>query len=77
MRSAGVSGAQARFEGSARQARGRSLRAAAEAPVHRDDWARVAGWSDRGGRVAPVVHSLVADGLAELDRDGRLALPTG
>ena len=79
VRSAGVSGTQSRFEGSARQARGRLLRAAAEAPVHPDDWAQVAQWSDRSdasAEVRVVVESLVADGLGELDELGRLVLPS-
>ncbi len=79
VRSAGVSGTQSRFEGSARQARGRLMRAAAEAPVHLDDWVQVAQWSgrpDAPAAVRAVVESLVADGLGQLDELGRLVLPS-
>ena len=63
--SAGVSTAQARFEGSARQARGRLLRALHRGPVGGARLAEVLGWSDHPDRDAvAVAESLVADGLA-------------
>ncbi len=75
MRSAFVSGAQSRFEGSDRQGRGRlvaALRAGA-VPVTRA--AAVAGWPDDADRAERVWRGLVADGLARLDGDGALVLP--
>lgn len=60
--SAGVSGRQAPFEGSNRQARGRVLRAVAEAPQPLDRFD------------AEVVAGLMADGLLAADGD-RLTLP--
>jgi len=77
--SAGVSRRQARYEGSARQARGRLLRAAGRGPVPRARFVEVAGWHDRDGAAAAVdevVRSLVDDGLAAFDGDGCLVLPT-
>ncbi len=63
-RSAGVSTPQAAFGGSARQARGRLLRALADGPVASADVAAVLGWADRDpARVEAVVDSLLADGL--------------
>lgn len=76
VRSAGVSRPQARFGGSARQARGRLLAALALGPVRSDDVAVVIGWHDRErAAVEQVVSSLIADGLAVLDRHGLLHLP--
>lgn len=77
--SAGVSRRQAPFEGSARQARGRLLRAASDGPVPADRWVAAVGWQDRPdavAEVAEVARSLVADGLAAFDADGRLVPPT-
>jgi A/G-specific adenine glycosylase len=61
--SAGVSGKQARFDGSDRQARGRVLAALGNGPVSADRFA------DR------IVTSLVADGLVTLDGAGTVSLP--
>lgn len=61
--SAGVSGKQARFEGSRRQARGRVLTVLGHGPQPADDF------------VASVVASLIADGLVEADGSS-LRLPT-
>ena len=64
-RSAGVSVTQARFEGSARQARGRLVRALEHGPVALGDVAEVIGWSDRPTtEVEAVITSLLDDGLA-------------
>jgi A/G-specific adenine glycosylase len=72
--SAAVSTAQARFEGSARQARGRLLRALHQGPVPEVDVASVVGWSDRDPAEAVAVgESLVRDGLARRTR-GRYVL---
>jgi A/G-specific adenine glycosylase len=60
--SAGVSGAQAPYDGSARQARGRLLRALGDGPVAADEFP------------APIVAGLVADRLVVAD-GGRLRLP--
>lgn len=78
--SAGVSRPQARFEGSARQARGRLLHAARSGPVASQRWTSVVGWTDRADAVEAVrtvVDSLLADGLCHLDEQGDLALPRG
>jgi A/G-specific adenine glycosylase len=77
--SAAVSRPQARFEGSARQARGRLLRAAQVAPV--PDVAVVAalGWQDHADaeRAArSVVESLLLDGLLTRNGGGSLVLPS-
>lgn len=76
--SAAVSRTQARFEGSARQARGRLLRAVQAAPVPDADVLATLEWQDRedGDRAAlAVVESLLVDGLLRRDRDGALVLP--
>ena len=70
--SAGVSRAQARFEGSDRQARGRLLHALALAAVASDDAAAVMQCDT--ARAARLVASLVADGLVVADGDA-LRLP--
>lgn len=75
--SAGVSRRQARFEGSARQARGRLLAALSERRVNANEVARVVAWSDREGSdaaCAALVDSLVADGLV-VRQDDQLDLP--
>jgi A/G-specific adenine glycosylase len=70
--SAGVSRAQAPFEGSDRQARGRLLRAVAEASVRGGDAAALMAVApDRADRL---VAALVADGLLVAEA-GRLRLP--
>ena len=76
--SAAVSRPQARFEGSARQARGRVMAALAAGPVELVVARSAIGWHDRDDAVAAgdaVIESLLADGLAVLDEHGRLALP--
>lgn len=70
--SAGVSRAQAPFEGSDRQARGRLLRAAATGAVRGGDAATVMGVPRE--RAERLVASLVADGLLVAE-SGRLRLP--
>jgi A/G-specific adenine glycosylase len=75
--SAAVSRRQARFEGSARQARGRLMAALGAGPVALDDVATVAQLTDRpepDGAVAELVDGLVRDGLVERG-DGELRLP--
>ncbi len=75
--SAGVSRRQARFEGSARQARGRLLAALGSAPVARHDVVQVIGWAERDGATgdaAALIDSLLADGLIVVV-DGVLDLP--
>jgi A/G-specific adenine glycosylase len=64
--SAAVSRPQARFEGSARQARGRLLAALVHGPL---------GAAEVGEHEDAVVGSLVADGLAVRASDGTLRLP--
>ncbi|MHB1137396.1 MAG: HhH-GPD family protein, partial [Microthrixaceae bacterium] len=73
-RSAAVSRPQARFEGSARQARGRLLRAVEQGAVSGDDLVDVIGWADREDAEADaiaVADSLLADGLIARDAHGR------
>mgnify|MGYP001044975716 CR=1 FL=1 len=70
--SAGVSGRQARFEGSDRQARGRLMRALGDGPVAVDD-AHVVVARD-AATAARLVASLVAEGLVAAG-DARLTLP--
>jgi A/G-specific adenine glycosylase len=64
--SAGVSGRQAKFEGSDRQGRGRLLRAVAVGPVLLVDLAEVMGWPDDPARATRVAGALSAEGF--LDR---------
>lgn len=71
--SAGVSRRQAPFEGSARQARGRLMRALGEGPVAESELAGVTGRDPAAARA--VAESLVADGLARRGPDGSYALP--
>jgi hypothetical protein len=61
-----VSRPQARFEGSARQARGRLLAALASGPL---------GAAEVGAHDAAVVASLLSDGLVTIGDDGSLRLP--
>lgn len=65
--SASVSRRQARFEGSARQARGKLLAALTEGPLTSEQVA--------AAHAGEVVESLVADGLVERLADGSLQLP--
>jgi A/G-specific adenine glycosylase len=74
-----VSRGQSRFEGSFRQGRSRLLDVLRRGrPVAPADWAAACGWSDRpdgtvdAGRAAA---TLVTDGLAAVDAEGRLTLP--
>ncbi len=71
--SAGVSRRQAPFEGSARQARGRLMRALEAGPVPPSELSGVTG-RDVAAAVV-VADSLVADGLAVRAADGSLTLP--
>lgn len=73
--SAGVSGRQAPFTGSDRQARGRLLAALVEGPVRAAAVAPAAGLGDDVDRARRIADSLVADGLAVRRRDGGLQLP--
>ena len=73
--SAGVSGGQSRFEGSDRQGRGRLVDALRRGPVSAADLGSAAGWPDDPDRAERVVATLVADGLARVDADGRFNLP--
>jgi A/G-specific adenine glycosylase len=73
--SAGVSGRQAPFAGSDRQARGRLLAAVVAGPVAADAVAAAAGLVDDADRARRVADSLVADGLAVRLADGGLRLP--
>lgn len=72
---AGVSGRQARFEGSDRQGRGRLMAAMGDGPVGGSDLAAVMGWPDDPARAERVAVAVVADGLAVVTPDGRYALP--
>lgn len=67
--SAGVSGRQAKFEGSDRQGRGRLLRAAATGPVLLVDLADAMGWPDDSARARRVAGSLAAEGFLDLVED--------
>ena len=76
--SAAVSRPQARFEGSARQARGRVMAALARGPVELAVVTASIGWHDRddtANEVDAIIESLLADGLAVLDEHGQLTLP--
>lgn len=72
--SAGVSGGQARFEGSDRQGRGRLVEALRAGSVDVRDLAALAGWPDDPVRAERVAATVVADGLATTDGN-RLELP--
>ena len=70
--SSGVSGRQARFEGSERQARGRLMRALSVAPIRCSE---VAGVMQRDAEVTErLVEALVAEGLCCVE-DGVVRLP--
>lgn len=62
--SAGVSGAQSRFEGSDRQGRGRLVDALRQGPVDHAHLAVVMGWPDDEDRANRVAATLVADRIA-------------
>ncbi len=70
----GVSGRQARFEGSDRQGRGRLMAALGVGPVRRRDVAAAMGWPEDPDRAARVAAAVVADGLA-VEAADRYALP--
>jgi A/G-specific adenine glycosylase len=59
----GVSGRQARFEGSDRQGRGRLMAALGQGPVQQRDLATAMGWPADPARAERVAATLVADGL--------------
>jgi A/G-specific adenine glycosylase len=61
----GVSGRQARFEGSDRQGRGRLMAALAVGPVGHARLADAMGWPDDPERARRVAATLVADGLVD------------
>lgn len=70
--SSGVSGRQARFEGSDRQARGRLMKALSVGPVDRPD---VTGIMQRDeSTAARLLAALIGEGLCE-ERAGAVALP--
>lgn len=73
-RSAGASRAQARFEGSDRQARGRLMRALVDAPVRVGGAAAAMGLVGDEARANVLLESLRADGLVVVD-DGWCRLP--
>lgn len=72
--SAGASRAQARFEGSNRQARGRLLRAVVEAPVREPDVPAAMGLADDVPRAVSLLGALRAEGLVTIV-DGWCRLP--
>lgn len=71
--SAGVSGRQARFEGSDRQGRGRLVDRLRSGPVPAADLAVAMGWPDEPDRARRVAAGLVTDGLVE-ERDATFHL---
>ena len=73
-RSAGASRAQARFEGSDRQARGRLMRALVGSQVQESDVAAAMGLGDDKQRAAVLLGSLRSDGLVVVV-DGWCRLP--
>jgi A/G-specific adenine glycosylase len=72
--SAGVSGKQARFEGSDRQGRGKLIKALGLAPVPRSQVAETMGWPSDPDRANRVLTALVAEGLV-INTGASLALP--
>jgi A/G-specific adenine glycosylase len=66
--SAGVSGRQARFEGSDRQGRGRLMAALGVGPVAVEDVAQTLGWPTEGDRAVRVLADLVGEGLVSVDQ---------
>jgi A/G-specific adenine glycosylase len=72
--SAGISGPQSRFDGSDRQGRGRLVDALRRGRVAAADLAAVMGWPDDPIRSERVAATLVADGLAVVDDEGRYSL---
>jgi A/G-specific adenine glycosylase len=74
--SAHVSRAQAPYDGSDRQARGRLLARLASGSLAEVEAGEAIGLGHDGPRAAAVVTSLVADGLVVRQADGSLALPS-
>ncbi|MDQ6783654.1 MAG: A/G-specific adenine glycosylase [Actinomycetota bacterium] len=72
---AGASGPQSRFGGSDRQGRGRLVAELLRGPIGPRRWAVAAGWPGEQARAERVAGTLVGDGLAAVDDDGRLCLP--
>lgn len=70
-----VSGRQARFEGSDRQARGRLMAAVAQGAVPADAVVVACGLDDDPARAERIVVGLVADGLVARRADGSVTLP--
>jgi A/G-specific adenine glycosylase len=73
--SAGVSRAQAPYDGSDRQARGRLLAQLALGALAAGDAPSACGLAHDANRAAAVVESLVGDGHVARHADGSLALP--
>ena len=73
--SAGVSKGQSTFAGSFRQGRGRLVAALRSGPIASGSIAAAAGWPEDPARADDAVASLIADGLAVIDDDGRVSLP--
>jgi A/G-specific adenine glycosylase len=73
--SAGVSKGQSTFAGSFRQGRGRLVAALRSGPIAAESVALAAGWPEDPARADDAVASLVADGLAVIDDEGRVSLP--
>ena len=73
--SAAISKPQSTFAGSFRQGRGRLVAALRDGPVSVDDLPLVTGWPDNPARAEEALASLLADGLAVVDDDGRVSLP--
>jgi A/G-specific adenine glycosylase len=73
--SAGVSKGQSTFAGSFRQGRGRLVAALRSGPIASGSIAEAAGWPEDPARADDAVASLIADGLAIIDDDGRVSLP--
>jgi A/G-specific adenine glycosylase len=72
--SAGTARPQSRFEGSARQGRGRLVQALRAGPVSAADVPAAAGWPGDPVRARDIARDLVDDGLARRLPDGGLRL---
>jgi A/G-specific adenine glycosylase len=73
--SALVSGGQARYAGSDREARGRLLAAVTTGPIERSGVAAVVDLVEDPDRAAAILDSLVADGLVVVGPHGTVRLP--
>jgi A/G-specific adenine glycosylase len=73
--SAGVSKGQSTFAGSFRQGRGRLVASLRLGPIAAESVAAAAGWPEDPARADDAVASLIADGLAVIDDDGRVSFP--